>query len=46
MTMSASPRALVVPVDTGQQRYDILIGPGLLDAAEAWQGLPRAAAWR
>ena len=43
MTTSASSRALVVPVDTGSQRYDILIGGGLLDAAEAWQGLPRAA---
>ena len=43
MTTSASARALVVPVDTGHQRYDILIGTGLLDAAEAWQGLPRAA---
>ena len=43
MTTSASSRALVVPVDTGRQRYDILIGSGLLDAAEAWQGLPRAA---
>jgi 3-dehydroquinate synthase len=43
MTTSASARALVVPVDTGRQRYDILIGSGLLDAAEAWQDLPRAA---
>jgi 3-dehydroquinate synthase len=43
MTTSASTRALVVPVDTGHQRYDILIGAGLLDAAESWQGLPRAA---
>ena len=43
MTTSASSRALVVPVDTGHQRYDILIGSGLLDAAETWQGLPRAA---
>ncbi|MBS1177250.1 MAG: aroB [Proteobacteria bacterium] len=43
MTTRASSRALVVPVDTGHQRYDILIGSGLLDAAETWQGLPRAA---
>jgi 3-dehydroquinate synthase len=43
MTTSAIGRALVVPVDTGHQRYDILIGSGLLDAAESWQGLPRAA---
>ena len=35
--------ALAVPVDTGHQRYDILIGSGLLDAAPSWQGLPRAA---
>jgi len=32
-----------VPVDTGSERYDILIGGGLLGAATAWQGLPRAA---
>lgn len=32
-----------VTVDTGASRYDILIGPGLLARAEAWQGLPRAA---
>jgi len=44
MTTSARASALVVPVDTGPQRYDILIGSGLLDAAETWQGLPRAAA--
>ena len=29
-----------VPVDTGHQRYDILIGQGLLDQAASWQGLP------
>jgi hypothetical protein len=33
----------VVPVDTGHQRYDILIGRSLFDSAETWQGLPRAA---
>jgi 3-dehydroquinate synthase len=43
MTTRASAPALVVPVDTGAQRYDILIGGGLLDAAPTWQGLPRAA---
>jgi 3-dehydroquinate synthase len=43
MTTSARSSALVVPVDTGSQRYDILIGNGLLDAAETWTGLPRAA---
>jgi 3-dehydroquinate synthase len=35
--------ALTVPVDTGRDRYDILIGSGLLDQPSAWQGLPRAA---
>jgi 3-dehydroquinate synthase len=33
----------VVTVDTGTQRYDILIGSGLLDRDEAWRGLPPAA---
>ncbi len=33
----------VVPVDTGTQRYDILIGAGLIDQAASWQDLPRAA---
>ena len=32
-----------VTVDTGTQRYDILIGTGLLDAPAPWQALPRAA---
>ena len=32
-----------VTVDTGQQRYDILIGRGLMTCPPAWQGLPRAA---
>jgi 3-dehydroquinate synthase len=44
MTTPVCASALVVPVDTGRQCYDILIGSGLLDAAETWQGLPRAAA--
>ena len=43
MTNRSSASALVVPVDTGAQRYDILIGTGLLDAATTWQNLPRAA---
>jgi len=43
MTTRASAPALVVPVDTGAQRYDILIGSSLLDAASTWSGLPRAA---
>ena len=34
---------LVVPVDTGLDRYPILIGSGLLDDASTWAGLPRAA---
>jgi 3-dehydroquinate synthase len=32
-----------VTVDTGHERYDILIGPGLLSDGASWQGLPRAA---
>jgi 3-dehydroquinate synthase len=43
MTTSAAVPAQAVPVDTGRQRYDILIGSGLLDAASTWHGLPRAA---
>ena len=39
----ASREAIVVPVDTGSQRYDIRIGSGLLDSAESWRGLPSAA---
>ena len=31
-----------VTVDTGRERYDILIGRGLLSTPHAWQGLPRA----
>jgi 3-dehydroquinate synthase len=32
-----------VTVDTGRERYDILIGRGLLAQAPCWTGLPRAA---
>lgn len=32
-----------VTVDTGHERYDILIGPGLLGDPAAWSGLPKAA---
>lgn len=32
-----------VSVDTGHERYPILIGPGLLADPAAWTGLPRAA---
>jgi 3-dehydroquinate synthase len=32
-----------VAVDTGRERYDILIGRGLLAQAQCWTGLPRAA---
>ena len=39
-TTSAWP---VVPVHTGAQRYDILIGSGLLERDDAWQTLPSAA---
>ena len=41
--MTHAPAApAVVPVDTGTQTYDILIGRGLLDAPATWQGLPQA----
>jgi 3-dehydroquinate synthase len=33
-----------VPIDLGDRRYDILIGSGLLDHADGWQGLPAATA--
>ena len=33
----------VVDVDTGAERYPILIGPGLLGDDAAWAGLPAAA---
>ena len=33
----------IVTVDTGHERYDILIGPGLLVDPAAWAGLPKAA---
>jgi 3-dehydroquinate synthase len=32
-----------VTVDTGHERYDILIGSGLLAATDAWASLPKAA---
>ena len=32
-----------VTVDTGHERYDILIGPGLLGDPAAWSDLPKAA---
>jgi len=31
-----------VNVDTGRERYEILIGSGLLEQPEAWLGLPKA----
>jgi 3-dehydroquinate synthase len=31
-----------VAVDTGRERYDILIGRGLIDQADTWAGLPAA----
>jgi 3-dehydroquinate synthase len=31
-----------VAIDLGERAYDILIGRGLLSAADAWHGLPRA----
>ena len=39
----APSAAAVVPVHTGAQRYDILIGAGLLERDDAWHALPRAA---
>jgi len=39
----ARPEPIVVPVDTGTQRYDIHIGAGLIGRAASWAGLPRAA---
>ena len=43
---AASPTALLheVSIDLGERSYPILIGAGLLGAAETWQDLPRAAA--
>ena len=41
--MSGERVSLVVPVETGESRYDILIGADLLDEPAAWQGLPKAA---
>jgi 3-dehydroquinate synthase len=42
--MNEAPgECVVVPVDTGTQRYDILIGAGLLGSAAAWRDLPGAA---
>lgn len=43
MTTSSGSHARV-PIDLGDRRYDILIGAGLLARAEAFEGLPRAAA--
>lgn len=42
MSSPASPSAgTVVPIALGDRSYPILIGPGLLDAASSWEGLPR-----
>jgi 3-dehydroquinate synthase len=40
--MSAAARDTVT-VDTGQARYDIVIGAGLIDDDASWQALPKAA---
>ncbi len=40
---TALHESCVVPVDTGTQCYDILIGAGLIGRADTWAGLPRAA---
>ena len=39
---SAAPAPTSVVVDTGHDRYEILIGSGLLSDTASWQGLPRA----
>ncbi len=44
MTAPAPDSTSTVAIDLGDRRYDILIGPGLFDAASTWSGLPRAAA--
>ena len=31
-----------VPIELGDRAYDILIGSGLLDQPDAWDGLPKA----
>jgi len=41
---SASLPTITVPIALDERSYDILIAPGLLDAAGSWQGLPKAAA--
>ena len=41
--LPAAGPAQTVTVDTGRERYDILIGRGLLAQAQTWAGLPRAA---
>jgi 3-dehydroquinate synthase len=44
MTAPAPDSSSTVAIDLGDRRYDILIGPGLLDAPSSWSGLPRASA--
>lgn len=41
--LPAAGPAQTVTVDTGRERYDILIGRGLLAQAQTWADLPRAA---
>ena len=41
--LPAAGPAQTVTVDTGRERYDILIGRCLLAQAQTWAGLPRAA---
>ena len=40
--MKATADLQRVGIDLAERSYDILIGPGLLDAADSYQGLPRA----
>ena len=42
MSQTHSHPVQTVPVDTGSQRYDILVGSGLLDAPATWQTCARA----
>ncbi|UXH79343.1 3-dehydroquinate synthase [Roseateles amylovorans] len=43
MSVSSPESSACVPIELGERSYEIRIGPGLLDLASTWQGLPRAA---
>jgi 3-dehydroquinate synthase len=42
--VNTPPLSHIVPIALADRSYNILIGPGLLDADSCWQGLPKAAA--